>query len=67
MGVLHSYYVKNIFYDKMDLRRFYFDVVNKGALEQSAFREEVVHSEEEPVDHLKSYGLTPQPSPLRFP
>ena len=26
MGVLHSFSIKNIFYDKMDLRLFYFDV-----------------------------------------
>ena len=26
MGVLHSFSIKNIFYDKMDLRHFYFDV-----------------------------------------
>ena len=26
-SVLHSFSVKNIFYDKMDLRLFYFDVV----------------------------------------
>ena len=26
MGVLHSFFIKNIFYDKMDLRLFYFDV-----------------------------------------
>ena len=25
-GVLHSFYTKNILYDKMDLRLFYFDV-----------------------------------------
>ena len=25
MGVLHSFSIKNIFYDKMDLRLFYFD------------------------------------------
>ena len=25
-GVLHSFSIKNIFYDKMDLRLFYFDV-----------------------------------------
>ena len=24
MGVLHSFFIKNIFYDKMDLRLFYF-------------------------------------------
>ena len=28
MGVLHSFSIKNIFYDKMDLRVFYFDVAN---------------------------------------
>ena len=27
MGVLHSFSIKNIFYDKMDLA-FYFDVAN---------------------------------------
>ena len=27
MGVLHSFSIKNIFYDKMDLMLFYFDVV----------------------------------------
>ena len=26
MGVLHSFSIKNIFYDKMDLKGFYFDV-----------------------------------------
>ena len=26
MGVLHSFFIKNIFYDKMDLELFYFDV-----------------------------------------
>ena len=26
MGVLHSFFIKNIFYDKMDLRLFYFHV-----------------------------------------
>ena len=26
IGVLHSFSIKNIFYDKMDLRLFYFDV-----------------------------------------
>ena len=26
VGVLHSFSIKNIFYDKMDLRFFYFDV-----------------------------------------
>ena len=26
MGVLHSFSIKNIFYDKMDFRLFYFDV-----------------------------------------
>ena len=26
MGVLHSFSIKNIFYDTMDLRLFYFDV-----------------------------------------
>ena len=26
MGVLHSFSIKNIFYDKMDLRLFYFGV-----------------------------------------
>ena len=26
MGVLHSFSIKNVFYDKMDLRPFYFDV-----------------------------------------
>ena len=28
MGVLHSFSIKNIFYDKMDLRLFYFRVTN---------------------------------------
>ena len=28
MGVLHSFSIKNIFCDKMDLRLFYFDVAN---------------------------------------
>ena len=28
MGVLHSFSIKTIFYDKMDLRLFYFDVAN---------------------------------------
>ena len=27
MGVLHSFSIKNIFYDTIDLRLFYFDVV----------------------------------------
>ena len=26
MGVLHSFSIKKFFYDKMDLRLFYFDV-----------------------------------------
>ena len=26
MGVLHSFSIKNIFYDKMDLRLFYFEI-----------------------------------------
>ena len=26
MGILHSFYIKNIFYDKMDLRLLYFHV-----------------------------------------
>ena len=26
MGVLHSFSIKDIFYDKMDLRLFYFNV-----------------------------------------
>ena len=26
MGVIHSFSIKNIFYDKMDVRFFYFDV-----------------------------------------
>ena len=33
MGVLHSFSIKNIFYDKMDLRLFYFHVA-KHALSQ---------------------------------
>ena len=28
MGALHSFSIKNIFYDKMDLRLFYFDVAH---------------------------------------
>ena len=28
MGVLHSFSIKNIFFDKMDLRLFYVDVTN---------------------------------------
>ena len=28
LGVLHAFSIKNIFYDKIDLRRFYFDVTN---------------------------------------
>ena len=28
MGVSHSFSIKNIFYDKMDLRLFYFNVMN---------------------------------------
>ena len=28
LGVLHAFSIKNIFYDKLDLRRFYFDVTN---------------------------------------
>ena len=28
MGALHSFSIKNIFYDKMDLRLFYFRVTN---------------------------------------
>ena len=28
MGALHSFSTKNIFYDKMDLRLFYFHVTN---------------------------------------
>ena len=28
MGVLHSFSIKNIFKDKMDLRLFYFDVAS---------------------------------------
>ena len=27
MGVLHSFSIKNIFYDEMDLRLFYFRVI----------------------------------------
>ena len=27
MGVLNSFFIKNIFYDKMDLRLFYFRVM----------------------------------------
>ena len=27
IGILHSFSIKNIFYDKIDLRPFYFDVV----------------------------------------
>ena len=27
MGVLHSFFIKNIFYDKMNVRLFYFHVV----------------------------------------
>ena len=27
IGILHSFSIKNIFYDKIDLRLFYFDVV----------------------------------------
>ena len=30
MGVLHSFSIKNIFYDKMELRLFYFDVAIYG-------------------------------------
>ena len=32
MSVLHSFSVKNIFYDKMDLRLFYFHVTGKSCL-----------------------------------
>ena len=28
VGVLHSFYIKNIFYDKIDLKLFYFHVTN---------------------------------------
>ena len=28
MGLLHSFSIDNIFYDKMDLRLFYFHVMN---------------------------------------
>ena len=30
VGVLHSFSIKNIFYDKMDLRLFYFHVMIYG-------------------------------------
>ena len=28
VGVLHSFYIKNIFYDKIDLKLFYIHVTN---------------------------------------
>ena len=31
MGILHSFSLKNIFYDKMDLRLFYFHVTIYGS------------------------------------
>ena len=33
-GVLPSFSIKNIFYDKMDLRLFYFHMTNRWALEK---------------------------------
>ena len=38
MGVLYSFSVKNIFYDKMDLSLFYFDVANYNSLLKADFR-----------------------------
>ena len=32
VGVLHSFSIKNVFYDKMDLRLFYFHVTMPGLL-----------------------------------
>ena len=36
MCVLHSFSIKNIFYDKMDLRLFYFDVAKWVHLEENS-------------------------------
>ena len=37
MGVLHSFSIKNIFYDKMDLRLFYSHVTNSEFIHVEVF------------------------------
>ena len=37
MGALHSFSIENIFYDKMDLRLFYFDVAPCTADQMTGF------------------------------
>ena len=41
MGILHSFSIKNIFYDKMDLRLFYFHVTKYSSVNKS--RENLFH------------------------
>ena len=41
MNVRHSFSIKNIFYDKMDLRLFYFDVVIYGTYEVFKFKKTI--------------------------
>ena len=41
MNVRHSFSIKNIFYDKMDLRLFYFDVVIYGTSEAFKFKKTI--------------------------
>ena len=43
MGVLHSFSIKNIFYDKMDLKLFYFHVtIHCPFILQNRFKKEKV-------------------------
>ena len=37
MGALQSFSIKNIFYDKMDSRLFYFDVAHCNANQMTGF------------------------------
>ena len=36
MGVLHLFSIRNVFYDKMDLRLFCFSLINKDELRNLA-------------------------------
>ena len=45
MGVLHSFSIKNTFYDKMDLRLFYFDVAKYATYWKEATKKQMNNSE----------------------
>ena len=59
MGVLHLFSIKNVFYDKMDLRFFYFRATICSFAEQLSYKihAKVTHTEVEVKANLEEKNM----------